>query len=114
MTLNREARLRTKKYCLLTNNYQFANKKHEKNLRSRRHQDNIYRISSRFSEPDDSFNLALTQFPLGPTVKEELSEISQYVRFFTSGRIAFSKDNETYFVEDFYHVDSTVFDVFSF
>ena len=37
--------------------------------------DNIYRISSRISEPDDAFNWAVTQLPLGRAAKEELSEI---------------------------------------
>ena len=75
---------------------------------------NIYRIGSRISEPDDSFNWATTQHPLGPTATEELSEVAQYARFIPTGRLAFRKGDISYFIEDCYTVDSTIFEVFTF
>ncbi len=76
--------------------------------------ENIYRISSKITEPDDSFNWAVTQFPLGRTVKEEFPDVDQYVRFIRSGRTRFRKNDISYFIENTYLVDSTVFDVFTF
>ncbi len=76
--------------------------------------DLIYRISSRISEPDDSFNWAVTQLPVGRTVKETFGEVDQYVRFMPQGRTRLERENISYNVEDFYLVDSTVFEVFTF
>ncbi len=76
--------------------------------------DNIYRISSNISEPDDSFKWSVTQYPLGRTVKEEFGEVDQYVRFIPSGRTRFRKDDISYYIENTYLVDSTVFDVFTY
>ena len=74
----------------------------------------IYRISSDIKEPDNAFRWAVTQFPLGRTVKAEFEEVEQYVRFIGTGRTKFIKGDVNYFEEDVYMVDSTVFDVFSF
>lgn len=76
--------------------------------------DKIYRISSRISEPDDSFNWAVSQLPLGRTVKETFGEVDQYVRYVPSGRTRFEYENISYNIEDVYLVDSTVFDVFTY
>jgi putative ABC transport system permease protein len=76
--------------------------------------DRIYRISSDIKEPDNAFRWAVTQLPLGRTMKAEFEEVEQYVRFIGNGRTKFIKDNINYFEEDVFQVDSTVFDVFSF
>ncbi|CAD5299345.1 MULTISPECIES: ABC transporter permease [unclassified Imperialibacter] len=76
--------------------------------------DRIYRISSDIKEPDNAFRWAVTQLPLGRTLKAEFEEVEQYVRFIGNGRTKFIKDNINYFEEDVFQVDSTVFDVFSF
>ncbi|MFY0689233.1 MAG: ABC transporter permease [Cyclobacteriaceae bacterium] len=78
--------------------------------------DRLYRVSSRISEPDNSFNWAVTQMPLGRTVKNEFTEVEQYVRFVRSGQVRFRKqdDESSYFVDDTYLVDSTIFDVFTY
>ncbi len=78
------------------------------------HADQVYRISSRISEPDDAFNWAVTQMPLGKTVKETFAEVDQYVRFIGSGRTRFRKGEQSYQIEDVYLVDSTVFEVFTY
>ncbi len=75
---------------------------------------NVYRISSDITEPDNSFRWAVTQTPLGKTVKEEFSEIEQYTRFAGGGNTRMRLNDVNYFAENLYLVDSTVSDVFSF
>lgn len=76
--------------------------------------DRIYRISSEITEPDNTVKWVSTQTPLGYTLKNEFSEVEQYVRFASAGRNRFEKDEINYFEENIYYVDSTVFDVFDF
>ena len=75
--------------------------------------DNIYRISSDIKEPDNAFRWAVTQLPLGKTVTEEFAEVDQYTRFASAGNLRLELNNISYFAEDFYLVDSTVFNVFT-
>lgn len=75
---------------------------------------NIYRISSDITEPDNNFRWAVTQAPLGRTVKEEFQEVEQYTRFAGAGNTQLQLDDITYLIEDIYLVDSTIFDVFTF
>ena len=74
---------------------------------------NIYRISSAITEPDNNFKWSSTQAPLGRTVKEEFSEVVQYTRFAGAGNVRMRLNDVSYFAEDLYLVDSTVFDVFT-
>jgi putative ABC transport system permease protein len=77
--------------------------------------DRIYRISSDIKEPDNAFKWAVTQLPLGYTLKNDYGdEVEQYVRFVPNGRTRLEKDLNNYFEENFYYVDSTVFQVFDF
>ncbi|WP_421871092.1 ABC transporter permease [Marinoscillum sp.] len=76
--------------------------------------DRIYRISSDIKEPDNAFRWAVTQFPLGRTVKNEFSEVAQYVRFIGNGRTRFQREDMSYYEEDIFMVDSTVFNVFDY
>lgn len=77
--------------------------------------DLIYRISSRFEEADGTKdNWASTQMPLGPTVKETFAEVNQYARFVFQRRARLENNNTSYYVEDMFLVDSTVFDVLTF
>jgi len=76
--------------------------------------DRIYRISSDIKEPDNAFRWSVTQLPLGRTVKSEFSEVEQYVRFIGNGRTRFSKNDISYYEENIFMVDSTVFNVFDF
>ena len=76
--------------------------------------DNIYRISSDITEPDNAFRWAVTQPPLGNTVKTEFQEISEFTRFAGGGNTRFRHNDINYEAEDLYLVDSTVFNVFSF
>ncbi len=77
--------------------------------------DLIYRISTHFEEADGKKDhWSSTQMPLGPTVKETFGEVSQFVRFVSQGRTRLESENISYYVEDMYLVDSTVFDMFTF
>lgn len=76
--------------------------------------DRLYRISSDISEPDNSFRWATTQLPLGRTLATEFSEVESYVRFVDAGRVKFERNDQNYFEEEVYIVDSTVFDLFSY
>lgn len=74
---------------------------------------NIYRISADIKEPDNAFKWAVSQPPLGKTVNEEFQEIKQFTRFAGGGTNRFRYDDRNYEAENWYLVDSTVFDVFS-
>lgn len=74
--------------------------------------ENIYRISSDITEPDNAFRWAVTQPPLGKTVNDEFQEITQFTRFAGGGNTRFRFDDRNYEAENWYLVDSTVFDVF--
>lgn len=76
--------------------------------------DRIYRISSDIKETDDAFRWAVTQNPLGRKLVSEFGEVDQYVRFANNGRTEFKLDDISYFEEDIFNADSTVFDVFTF
>lgn len=74
----------------------------------------IYRISADITEPDNNFRWAVSQAPLGRTVNEEFQEIKQYTRFAGGGTTRFRIDDRNYEAEDWYLVDSTALQVFTF
>lgn len=76
--------------------------------------DLTYRISTDFTEPDNSVRWAITQPVLGRTVKEEFQEVAQFVRFAGVGDARLAYGDISYITEDMYLTDSTVFDVFTF
>lgn len=78
--------------------------------------DRIYRISSDIREPDNSFRWAVTQVPMGKVITEEFQEIENYVRFSGGfgGNPQLRYNDQTYTMENFYFVDSTVFNIFTF
>lgn len=76
--------------------------------------DQIIRISSDLHEPDDAFRWAVTQIPLGPMLKETYPEVEHTVRFSGNGNTTVEIGDEVYVEEDFYIVDSTVFQIFTY
>ncbi len=76
--------------------------------------DYIYRISSDIQEPDNAFRWSVTQMPLGKSVKAEYAEVEEYVRFIPNGNPTVEYQDKNFYEEDYYFVDSTVFDVFTF
>ncbi len=78
--------------------------------------DRIYRISSDIQEPDNAFRWAVTQMPLAMEVKTQFGEVEEYVRFIDNGHTRFQREgkDDSFYEEEVYFVDSTVFDVFSY
>jgi len=64
--------------------------------------DRIYRISSRISEPDDAFNWAVTQVPLGPQLMVDYPEVEEAVRLIQSGRHLYHYQDREFFEENVY------------
>lgn len=76
--------------------------------------DRIYRVSSHMHETDDEFTWIVAQIPFAPQVVKDYPEIQAAVRFINFNRAPF-KYNDKEFVEDnFFYVDTAVFDVFSY
>jgi len=76
--------------------------------------DNIYRVVSNLSEPDDAFTWAVTQIPFAPQVKEDYPEVEDFVRFINEGRTLYKNNEIEFYDEDVYYSDPTVFNVFSY
>ncbi|MEL7221255.1 MAG: ABC transporter permease, partial [Bacteroidota bacterium] len=74
----------------------------------------LYRVGSEITEPDNSFRWATSQLPLGKTLKEEFSEVSNYTRVFEVGRLKLQQEDLFYLEEEIYMADSTMFDLFSY
>ncbi|MEA1898084.1 MAG: ABC transporter permease, partial [Bacteroidota bacterium] len=76
--------------------------------------ENIYRVVSHISEPDDAFDWLVAQVPFAPKVKEDYPEVEEYVRFIEMGNTLFIKDDIRFYEENVYYVDSSVFNVFTY
>ena len=78
--------------------------------------DRIYRLGLNVITEDGTDKFPFSSMPLGPTMKEEIPAIESYVRFSSVGQQVFVKQEESnsYFkVDNFYMVDSTIFDIFT-
>lgn len=75
--------------------------------------DRIYRIHLERQHPDSSFFMAPTMLPLAPALLSEFPEISYAVRFSQKSTALFSV-GETMHYERLLHVDSDVFNIFTF
>jgi putative ABC transport system permease protein len=74
----------------------------------------LYRIVSYIKEPEkDTMKLAITQVPLGPTLKNEFPEVEQSVRLIQSGKYIFKKDELRFYQDKVYFADSNLFKVFT-
>ncbi|HEY4336344.1 MAG TPA: ABC transporter permease, partial [Puia sp.] len=77
------------------------------------HADRIYRVNSYIQEKDKNTDWAITQFPLGPTMKKDFPEVEEAVRFSGKERTLFKQGANNYYETKIYYADSTVFRVFS-
>lgn len=75
--------------------------------------DRIYRVNSYIQEKDKNTDWAITQLPLGPTMKKDFPEVEEAVRFSGRERTLFKQGNNNYYETKIYYVDSNVFKVFS-
>jgi len=74
--------------------------------------DRIYRIGAAIKEPERADKVAVTQFPLAPTLKKEFPEVEQSVHFVRNGnKTLFKKGDEQFFEEKVFYADSNVFDI---
>jgi putative ABC transport system permease protein len=76
--------------------------------------DRIYRVSSKITEPDDQFTWIVAQIPFGPQVANDYPEVESYVRFINMPRALYKYEDKEFNEEDFYYVDSTIFDIFTY
>jgi putative ABC transport system permease protein len=76
--------------------------------------DRIYRVVSNIKEPDNAFTWAVAQVPLAEELRTNYSDVENAVRFFGMGRQLIVQGTQEFYEEDFFQVDSTVFDVFSY
>jgi putative ABC transport system permease protein len=76
--------------------------------------DRIYRVSSRITETDDQFTWIVAQIPMGPQVVQDYPEVESFVRFINMPRELYKYEDKEYVEEDFYYVDSTLFDIFTY
>src|SRR5215467_5123282 len=71
--------------------------------------DRIYRINSYIQERDKNTDWAITQFPLGPTLKKDYPEVEEAVRFASRERTLFKNGANEFYETKAFYVDSNVF-----
>lgn len=76
--------------------------------------DRIYRVSSKITEPDDAFTWIIAQIPFGPQVVHDYPEVQSFVRFLNMPQTFYKYEDKEYNEEDFFFVDSTLFDIFTY
>jgi putative ABC transport system permease protein len=76
--------------------------------------DRIYRVSSKITEPDDQFTWIVAQIPFAPQVVHDYPEVQSVVRFINMPRALYSFEDKEYNEENFFYVDSTLFDIFTY
>jgi putative ABC transport system permease protein len=76
--------------------------------------DRIYRVSSTIKEPDDQFTWIIAQIPFGPQVAHDYPEVESVVRFIPMNRALYKYQDKEFNEENFFYVDSTMFDIFSY
>lgn len=74
----------------------------------------IYRVSSSIKEPDDQFTWIVAQIPFGPQVVKDYPEVQSSVRFINMPRALYKYEDKEFNEENFYYVDSTLFDIFTY
>jgi putative ABC transport system permease protein len=74
----------------------------------------IYRVSAKITEPDDQFTWNVAQIPMGPQVVQDYPEVQSFVRFINMPRALYKFEDKEYVEENFYYVDSTLFDIFTY
>ncbi|HVU56978.1 MAG TPA: ABC transporter permease [Puia sp.] len=76
--------------------------------------DRLYRITSYIKEPEkDTMKMAITQIPLGPTLKNEYPEVEQSARLVQSGKYMFKKDELRFYQDKVFFADSNIFKLFT-
>lgn len=76
--------------------------------------ENIYRIVSNITEPDNEFTWAVAQIPMADELGENYPEVLNAVRFFGLGKSLYKYEDKSFYEEDIYLADSSVFEMFSY
>jgi putative ABC transport system permease protein len=74
----------------------------------------IYRVDSKITETDDQFTWIVAQIPFAPQCAQDYPEVEAYVRFIPFGRTLFKYEDNEFNEENFFYVDSTLFDIFTY
>jgi putative ABC transport system permease protein len=75
--------------------------------------DRIYRVNTYVHEKDKNTDIAITQLPLGPTMKKDYPEIEEMVRLNSRERTLFKSGENSFYETKVYYADSTLFNVFT-
>ena len=75
--------------------------------------DRIYRINTYVHEKDKNTDIAITQLPLGPTMKKDYPEVEEMVRLNGRERTLFKNGENSFYETKIYYADSTLFKVFT-
>jgi putative ABC transport system permease protein len=75
--------------------------------------ESIFRIDGSYQIGGSTNKLAITAFPLGPALKNEFSEVKEYVRLFAQQEKVVRIEEMEFLENDFYYADSTIFNVFT-
>ena len=76
--------------------------------------DNIYRVVSHITEPDNEFTWAVAQIPMAEELGENYPEVINAVRFFGLGKTLYKYEDKSFYEEDVYLADSSVFEMFTY
>ena len=76
--------------------------------------DRIYRVSSKITETDDQFTWNVAQIPMGPQVVQDYPEVESFVRFINMPGGLYKYEDKEYIEDNFFYVDSTLFDIFTY
>jgi len=76
--------------------------------------DRLFRISSYIKEPEkDTMKMAITQIPLGPTLKKDFPEVEESARLISSGKSMFRNGDLRLYEEKVFFADSNLFRLFT-
>ncbi|MFC2118437.1 ABC transporter permease [Bacteroidota bacterium] len=97
-------------FILLFVNDEFSYDKHATQY------ERIYRLESDLTMAGKQDKFALTPFPLAVTMKDEIPEIKEVVRFLSAGLedIVFKYEENVFYEDSAAFVDSTVFEIFDY
>ncbi len=77
--------------------------------------DRIFRITSYINEPDkDVAKLAITPFPVAPTLKKDYPDVQEAVRFVGTGKTMYKHGDERFNEDKVFFSDSNLFKVFTY
>lgn len=74
--------------------------------------DRIYRLESHFNIQGSDDYFAVTAFPLAPALKLEYPQVEEFTRFTPMDNNVFIYDEKTFFEDNVYYADSSMFRIF--